>query len=151
MNCAAIRFRPNRKVMARIASRFVSFEFNRSLGLPLEEEFEPAVVVPRQRGHNAFLANFAPVILVEQVSDTREHSGSPLPKFKFGREIPNIICGNKAFEGIAIVTKFIVNERAKKRDFEGILIAIDRAGLELLIRRVSRRVTVIWPGSELGI
>ncbi len=82
---------------------------------PSEEDFEPAVVVPRQRGHNAFLADFAPIILVEQVPDTREDAGSPFPKFKFGREVPNIVGGNKAFEGIAIVTKFIVNKRAEKR------------------------------------
>ena len=91
----------------------------------LEEKFEPAVVVPRQRGHYAFLADFAPITLVENVPDTREHSGSPLPKLKFGREIPNVVGGNEAFEGIAIVAEFIVNERAKKREFERILVAID--------------------------
>jgi hypothetical protein len=32
----------------------------------LEEDFKPAVVVPRQRGHNTFLANLAPIILVEK-------------------------------------------------------------------------------------
>ena len=82
----------------------------------LEEKFEPAVVVPRQRGHYAFLADFAPITLVEHVPDTGEHSGSPLPKLKFGRQIPNVVGGNEAFEGIAIVTELIVNERAKKRE-----------------------------------
>jgi hypothetical protein len=100
----------------------------------LKEKFEPAVVVPRECRHYAFLANFAPVTLVEHVADTREHSGSPLPKLKFGREIPNVIGGNEAFEGIAIVTELIVNERAKKRDFERIFVAIDRAGFDLVIR-----------------
>ena len=79
----------------------------------LKEEFEPAVVVSRQRGHDAFLANFAPITLVENVPDTREHSGSPLPKSKFGRQIPDVVGGNETFEGIAIITKFIVNERSK--------------------------------------
>ena len=117
----------------------------------LEEKFEPAVVIPRQRGHYAFLADFAPITLVENVPDTREHSGSPLPKLKFGREIPNVVGGNEAFEGIAIVTELIVNERAKKRDFERIFVAIDRAGFDLIIRCICRHVAGIWPGGELGV
>ena len=123
----------------------------RFLNLRLEEKFEPAVVVPRQRGHNAFLADFAPITLVEQVADTGEHSGSPLPESKFGREIPNVVGGNEAFEGIAIVTEFIVNERAKKREFESILVAIDRAGLYLIIRSVRRHFAVVRSGGELGV
>ena len=123
----------------------------RLLNLLLEEKFEPAVVVPRQRGHNAFLADFAPITLVEHVADTGEHSGSPLPKPKFGREIPNVVGGNETFEGIAIVTKFIVNERAKKREFESILVAIDRAGLYLIIRSVRRRLAVVRPRGELAV
>ena len=122
------------------------------LNLLLEEKFEPAVVVPRQRGHYAFLADFAPITLVENVPDTREHSGSPLPKLKFGREIPNVVGGNETFEGIAIVAKFIVNERAKKREFERILVAIDRAGLYLIIpERTPASVAVIRPGGELAV
>ncbi len=117
----------------------------------LEEKFEPAVVVPRQRGHNAFLADFAPITLVENVPDTREHSGSPLPESKFGREIPNVVGGNEAFEGIAIVAELIVNERAKKREFESILVAIDRAGLYLIIRSVRRRFAVVRSGGKLGV
>ena len=111
----------------------------------LEEKFEPAVVVPRQRGHYAFLANFAPITLVENVPDTREHSGSPLPKPKFGREIPNVIGGNEAFEGIAIVAEFIVNERAKKREFERILVAIDCAGLYLIFGAYAGVLPLLGP------
>jgi hypothetical protein len=33
---------------------------------PSEEDFEPAVVVPRQRWHNTFVADLAPVIFVEK-------------------------------------------------------------------------------------
>ncbi len=117
----------------------------------LEEEFEPAVVIPRQRGHNTFLADFAPITFVENVPDTREHSGSPLPKPKFGREIPDIIGGNEAFEGIAIVTKFIVHERSKKGEFESILVAIDCAGLYLIIRSVRRHLAVVRSGGKLGV
>ena len=117
----------------------------------LEKDFEPAVVVSWQRGHNAFLADFAPIILVEEVPDTREDSGSPLPKFNLGREVPNIVGGNEAFEGIAIVTELIVNERAKKRDFKGLLVAIDRACLDLVIWSVCQCVAVIWSGCELGV
>src|SRR4029077_6799810 len=117
----------------------------------LEEKFEPAVVISRQGGHNAFLANFAPITLVEQVADTGEHSGSPFPKPKFGRQIPNVVGGNKAFKGIAIVPKFIVNERAKKREFESILVAINRAGLFLIIRSVRRRFAVVRSGGKLGV
>ena len=117
---------------------------------PSEKEFEPAVVVPRQCGHNPFLANFAPIIFVEQVPDTREDSSSPFPESKFGCEVPNIKCGNEAFEGIAIVTKFIVNKRAKKREFEGILVAVDGAGLDLVIWSVRRRVALVRARGELG-
>src|SRR4030095_11339691 len=97
--------------------------------IALEKDFKPAVVVSWQRRHNTFLADFAPITFVENVPDTREHPGSPLPACKFGRQIPDVVGGNEAFEGIAIVTKFIVNERTKKRNFESILVAIDRAGL----------------------
>ena len=47
----------------------------------LEEDFEPAVVIPRQRRHDAFLADFAPIILVEEIPDAGEDSNSPVPKF----------------------------------------------------------------------
>src|SRR5882724_477046 len=120
-------------------------------GLFSEEEFEPTVVIPRECRHNPFLTDFTPIILVEEVSDARENSSSPLPKFKFGREIPNIVGGNEAFEGIAIVTKFIVNERTKKRDFESILIAIDPAGLDLVIWCICRRVAAVWTGGEFSV
>jgi hypothetical protein len=50
----------------------------------LKEEFEPAVVVPRQRRHNTFLANFSPILFIEQVADTGEYSCSSLPKPKLG-------------------------------------------------------------------
>src|SRR4030095_16943043 len=119
--------------------------------IALEKDFKPAVVVSWQRRHNAFIADFAPVILVEQVPDTREDSRSPLPKLKFGREVPNVVGGNKAFEGIAIVTKFIVNKRAKKREFEGIFVAIDRAGLDLIIRSVCRCLAAVRTRGEFGI
>src|SRR5882757_1317438 len=75
----------------------------------LEEKFEPAVVVPRQRGHNTFLADFAPITFVENVPDTREHSGSPLPESEFGRQIPNIVGGNETFERIAVIAEFIIH------------------------------------------
>jgi hypothetical protein len=55
-----------------------------------EEKFEPAIVIPRQRGHNPFLTDFAPITLVEHVADTGENSGSPFPESKFGRQIPNV-------------------------------------------------------------
>jgi len=74
----------------------------------LEEKFESAVIVPRQRRHYAFLTNFSPISLVENVPDTREHSSSSLPKLKFRCQIPNVVSGNEAFERIAIVAKFIV-------------------------------------------
>src|SRR5258707_15890314 len=90
-----------------------------------KKKFNPAVVISRQRGHNPFLADFAPITFVENVPDTREHSGSPLPESKFGRQIPDVVGGDKAFERIAVIAEFIVNERAKKREFESILVAID--------------------------
>src|SRR6476646_7577257 len=139
-NLRAIRGAPSREFRRRPPLQ--TFES------ALEEKFEPAVVVPRQRRHYAFLADFAPITLIENVPNTREHSGSPLPKLKFGREIPNVVSGNEAFEGIAIVTKLIVNERAKKREFESILVTLDRAGLDLVIWRECRRVVLIRAGSE---
>ncbi len=51
----------------------------------LKEKFKPAVIVSRQRGHDAFLADFAPVTFVENVPDTGEYPGSPLPKPKLRR------------------------------------------------------------------
>ena len=44
----------------------------------LEEDFDSAVVIPRQCGHNAFFADFAPVVLVEKISDAGENSHSPM-------------------------------------------------------------------------
>jgi hypothetical protein len=64
----------------------------------LEEEFEPAVVIARQGGHNAFLADLPPITLVEEVPDTCEDSSSSLPESKFGREVPDVIGGTKSFE-----------------------------------------------------
>src|SRR5262245_4904876 len=117
----------------------------------LEEKFEPAVVVPRQREHNTFLADFAPITFVENVPDTREHSGSPLPKPKFGGEIPNVVSRDEAFERIAVIAKFIIHERSQHGEFESILVAIDRAGIDLIIRSERRRVAIVRSGGKLGV
>ena len=111
--------------------------------MSLEKDFEPAVVIPRERGHNAFFADFTPIVLIEKVPDTGENSDSPVPEFHFCRQVPDIVGGDEALEGVAIVTKLVVNDRAKKREFEGILVAIDRPGLDLIIRSVRRYVAGI--------
>jgi hypothetical protein len=123
----------------------------RLLNLHLEEKFEAAVVISRQGGHDSFLANFAPVILIEKISDTGEDSSPAFPKSKFGRQVPNVVSWDEAFERIAIITKFIIYDRAKEREFEGILVAIDPASLDLVIRCICRRVAAIWPGRKLGV
>jgi hypothetical protein len=109
----------------------VSAKFPTPAGCLLEKHFETAVVIPRECGHNAF-PEFAPIILIEKISDAGENSNSPVPEFHFRRQVPDVVGGNEPFKGIANVTKFVVNERAKKRDLEGILVAVDRSRLDRL-------------------
>src|SRR5262249_13517473 len=116
-----------------------------------EEKFEPAVVISRQRGHDAFLANFPPILFIERVADTDEHPCSAVPESHFCSEIPNIISWDEPFERIAVVTKLIVNERTQKRDFETILVAINCPGLYLIIRSVRRRFAIVRSGGKLGV
>ena len=85
-------------------------------GRLLEKDFEPAVIIPRECGHNAFFADFAPIALIEKISDAGENSDSPVPEFHFRGQVPDIVGGDEAFEGVAIVTKLVVNDRAKKRE-----------------------------------
>ena len=117
----------------------------------LKEDFEPAVVIPRECGHNAFFPDFAPIVLIEKVSDAGENSNSPVPEFHLCRQVPDVVGGDEPFEGVAIVTKFIVNERAKKREFERVLVVVDRSRLDLVIWSVCRYFAVIRPGGEFGV
>src|SRR5262249_12078462 len=121
------------------------------LELAKKEKSDPAVVVPRQRGHNALLANFAPIIFVEQVPDTGEDPSSAVPEFHFCSEIPNIVTGDEAFERIAVIAKFVVHDGAEKRELEDILVAIDRAGLNLVIWSVRRRFVIVRSRGKLGV
>src|SRR5262245_8121026 len=117
----------------------------------LEEKFEPAVVVPRQRRHDAFLANFPPILFIKQVANTHEHSRPPLPKPEFSRQIPDVVSWDEAFERIAVIAEFIVHDRSQHGEFESILVAINSAGLYLIIRCVCRRIAVVRPRGKLRV
>src|SRR4029453_5762926 len=117
----------------------------------LEEDFEPAVVIPRQRRHDAFLANFTPIMLVEKVPDAGENPNSPIPKSVFCGQVPNVVGGDEALEGVAIVPKLVAHGRAKKRELQDLLVAIDRSGLDLILRSVRWRVAGIRSGGEFGV
>src|SRR6266550_5113468 len=116
-----------------------------------KEELNAAVIIAPVGRDDSFVADFAPIILIEKILDAGENTESPIPKFHFRGQIPNVIGRNETLEGITVVAKFVIHHGAEQRDFDGIFVAIDPAGLELIIRRVSRRVAVIWPGREFGV
>src|SRR4030095_16163969 len=110
------------------SARQVDRRYSRRGKPGLKEKFEPAVVVPRQCRHNSFLAHFSPILFIEQIADSYEHPCSPLPQPKFGCQIPNIVSRDEAFKRIAVIAECIIHKRSQHREFESILVAINRAG-----------------------
>ena len=127
---------------------FWSFQRN---ALVLPEELHAAVVISPISWNDTFVANFAPVILVEKIFDAGENTDAAVPEFHFGGQVPNVVRGNETLERIIGVAEFVIHDRAEKADFNHIFPAIDCAGLKLIIRRVGRRLTVTGSGSELSI
>src|SRR6266508_196029 len=126
-------------------------EFPTPAGCLLEKHFEAAVIIAPIRGHNAFVADFAPIILVKQVLDPGEDTDPAIPKFHFRSQIPNVVGGNGALESIVRIAKLIGHDGAKKTNFHNIFVAIDSASLDLVIRSVGWRHAVVMPGGEFGV
>src|SRR6266508_2647600 len=120
-------------------------EFPTPAGCLLEKHFEAAVIIAPIRGHNAFVADFAPIILVKQVLDPGEDTDPAIPKFHFRSQIPNVVGGNGALESIVRIAKLIGHDGAKKTNFHNIFVAIDSASLDLVIRSVGWRHAVVRP------
>src|SRR6266550_2204722 len=116
-----------------------------------KEELNAAVIIARVGWDDTFVADFAPIILIEKILDAGENTESPIPEFHFRGQVPNAVGGNGALESIIRVAEVIAHDCAEKGDLHYIFVAIDSARLELIVRSVGWNQAFIGSGSKLGV
>jgi hypothetical protein len=108
-------------------------ELHRARAALLELDRDAAVIIPPIRWHDAFVADFRPEILVEQIVDVGENSDATVAEVCFRRQVPNVVSGNEVVRSIIGVGEMISHDRADETGLDPVLPPIDTSNFELII------------------